>query len=309
MGFGGIRAPAAAVKQTVSQAIRCGCRMFEVSAALGNEEPTGEALREAFQSGLRREDFYIIGILPNVYHRPERVSTFCKASLERVGLDYYDLFVMGSPVAFALTKGGGGEVVYFPTCCERDDGRGHAHSPCHKLLLDEVPIHRTWAAMEGLVDSGLARALGAGNLGVAMLHDLLVGARVRPRVLYAEVHPLFQNWELVRYAGDEGLHVIAFLPLAGASCSGGTLCSNPTVQQIAGARGTDPASVVLAWHLQRHARGYSVICRTLDPGQVSRNLAAASLSLTAAEVHAIDGLESGTRVFGGALNFGFPLFA
>lgn len=309
IGFGGIRAPPDAIKAVVHQAINAGCTMFEVSAALGNEEPTGEALREAFQAGMRREDFYIICMLPSVYHRPDRIEAFCRESLERTGLDYYDLFVMGSPVAFTLTRGGAGEVVYYPTYCEHDDGRGHASAPCHKLLLDRVPIHQTWEAMEALVDAGLVRELGAGNLGVAMLHDLLVGARVRPRALYAEVHPLFQNWELIRYAQEEGLHVVAFLPLAGASCSGGTLCANPVVQRIAGARGVDPASVVLAWHAQRHPSGYSVICRTLDPAQVTCNMAASVLSLTAPEVHAIDGLESGARVFGGALNFGFPLFA
>jgi len=105
-------------------------------------------------------------------------------TLKDLQLDYLDLFLLHTPVA--------------------SDENG---APVH------IPIHKTWAEMEKLVEGGLTRAIGVSNFPVLPLFDLISCAKIKPAVNQVERHPYLLQNELVEYCKKENVQVVAFRPI------------------------------------------------------------------------------------------------
>ena len=139
LGFGTSLSDNKKTRNAVKTAVEVGFRHLDAAERYRNEAEVGAALTELFADGtVRREDLFVTTKLWNNNHRPERVRPALQASLNRLGLDAVDLYLVHTPFAFKPgddqdLRDANGAVVY-------DDG---------------VTLGQTWAAMEALVDEGL----------------------------------------------------------------------------------------------------------------------------------------------------------
>jgi diketogulonate reductase-like aldo/keto reductase len=145
-----------------------------------------------------------------------------------------------------------------------------------------------WQAMEKLYANELIRSIGVSNFLPEHLETLLASAAITPAVNQIELHPTFQQRGLADVCRSKGIAVEAYSPLGQ-----GADLSAPAVERIAAAHDATPAQIVLAWHL---SQGTIVIPKTSNPERMRENFAAAAMSLSAAEVEQMSGLESGQRI-------------
>ena len=200
LGFGTSLSDNSKTRNAVKTAVEVGFRHLDAAERYRNEAAVGEALQELFADGtVRREDLFVTTKLWNNNHRPERVKPALQASLNRLGLDAVDLYLVHTPFAFKPgddqdPRDPHGAVVY-------DDG---------------VTLEETWAAMEGLVDEGLSRAIGLSDIDVEGTRRIVDTARIKPAVVEVESHPYHPQWELHEYGKSEGIILLAFASLGHA---------------------------------------------------------------------------------------------
>jgi len=175
LGFGTWQIPAADTEPTVIAALEAGYRHIDTAAAYGNEEGVGAAVRA---SGLPREEIFVTTKLWNGDQGDEEAREAFAISLERLGLDYVDLYLIHWPL------------------------------PGAELIVE------TWKAFEDFFDDGRARAIGVSNFRVDDLEILAEETDVRPALNQIELHPLFQQAELRRYHAGHGIATEAWAPLA-----------------------------------------------------------------------------------------------
>jgi alcohol dehydrogenase (NADP+) len=233
LGFGTLIPDLAETISATRNALAAGFRHFDAAERYRNEREVGEALQAGLATeGLVREDIFVTTKLWNTNHRPERVEPAFEASLERLGLDYLDLYLIHTPFAFQPgddqdPRDESGNVIY-------DDG---------VTLLD------TWQAMERLVGGGKCRAIGLSDISLEELLPLYEAARIKPAVVQVEAHPYLPETELLEFCKEKGITFLAFAPL-GHGMRPGPL-EDPAILAIAARVGKSPAQVLLAWALQR----------------------------------------------------------
>ena len=100
VGFGMWKVPKDACPDLVVGAIQAGYRHLDCAADYGNEKEVGEGIKKAIDAGLvKREDLWITSKLWNTYHEPKHVIPACKKSLNDLGLDYLDLYLIHFPIS------------------------------------------------------------------------------------------------------------------------------------------------------------------------------------------------------------------
>jgi len=233
IGFGTLIADAAITISATKDALEAGYRHFDCAERYRNEREVGDALQAGLaEGGIAREDIFVTTKLWNSNHRPERVKPAFDASLERLRLDYLDLYLIHTPFAFQAGD-------------EQDprDANGN-------VLYDEgVTLLDTWRAMEDLVDGGRCRAIGLSDIGLDDLVPLYESARIKPAVVQVEAHPYLPENELLEFCKRKEIVFLAFAPL-GHGIRPGPL-EDPVVSRIAARIGKTPAQVLLAWAVQR----------------------------------------------------------
>jgi 2,5-diketo-D-gluconate reductase A len=207
LGFGVFQVPPDETVAPVKLAIEAGYRSLDTAAAYGNEEGVGQAIRE---SGVAPADLFVTTKLWNSDHGHEPALAAFDRSLDKLGLDAVDLYLI--------------------------------HWPLPKVNR----IVETWKALEEIHASGRAKAIGVSNFRVADLQQLLDQCEVVPALNQIELHPLLQQAELRAFHEQHGILTEAWSPLA----QGGELLEHPTITTIAEQHGKTPAQVVLRWHVQ-----------------------------------------------------------
>jgi diketogulonate reductase-like aldo/keto reductase len=256
LGFGTSLSDNTKTRNAVKTAVQVGFRHLDAAERYRNEAEVGAALKELFADGtVRREDLFVTTKLWNNNHRPERVRPALQASLNRLGLDAVDLYLMHTPFAFRPgddqdPRDAQGAVVY-------DDG---------------VTLEETWAAMEGLVDAGLTKAIGLSDIDVENTRRVVDAARIKPAVVEVESHPYHPQWDLHEYLTAEGIVLLAFASL-GHSLEP-RLLDDPLVVSMAARFGKTPAQVLLAWGIQR---GSAVLTASVTPSRISENFEVTAL--------------------------------
>jgi diketogulonate reductase-like aldo/keto reductase len=284
LGFGTLVSDTAETRSATKAAVEAGFRHLDCAERYRNEEEVGGALKELFAQGtVRREDLFVTTKLWNNNHRPERVKSALQASLNRLGLDSVDLYLVHTPFAFQPgddqdPRDPHGAVVY-------DDG----------VTLDE-----TWTAMEALVDDGLSRAIGLSDIDVDGTRKIVNGARIKPAVVEVESHPYHPQWDLHEYCTTEGIILLAFAPLGHAMEP--RLLDDPLVVSMARRFGKTPAQVLLAWGIQR---GSAVLTSSVRPARIVENFDVTALPENA--IHEISELETRIR-FNSVVDGGEPGF-
>jgi 2,5-diketo-D-gluconate reductase A len=196
------------VEQAVQTAIECGYRLIDTAAVYGNEKGVGRAIAT---SSIAREELFITTKVWNADQGYEQTLAAFDKSLERLGLDYIDLYLIHWPV------------------------------PAQDLYVD------TWRALERLYQDGKVRAIGVSNFTIDYLERLMGESTIIPAVNQIELHPHLTQIELRDYCKQHGIAVESYSPLGGA---GGTLLQEPVLNDIGQRHSKSPAQVIIRWHVQ-----------------------------------------------------------
>ncbi len=207
LGFGVYQVPDDEAAATVSAALAAGYRSIDTASLYGNEGGTGKALRE---SGIPREELFVTTKLWNTDQGHDVALRAFDDSLERLGLDHVDLYLIHWPV------------------------------PAKDLYV------QTWRALAEIHDSGRAKAIGVSNFEPEHLTRLFEETGVVPAVNQIELHPRLQQPELRCFDAEHGIVTEAWSPLG----RGNGVLDDPVVRKVAAKHGKTPAQVVLRWHLQ-----------------------------------------------------------
>ena len=290
IGFGFWKVAREDAADVAYQAIEAGYRHLDCAADYGNEIEIGQGIARAIAEGLvTREELWVTSKLWNTFHAPEHVEEGCRKSLNDLGLDYLDLYLVHFPIALEYVPI---EERYPPEWVREPAGNSG-------MKRAKVPLHATWGAMEELVGKGLVRRIGVCNYNSALVHDLMTYAQVQPYALQIEAHPYLTQDKLIRLAKDYGLEVTAFSPLGALSYveldmagQGDSVLAEPAVKSAAEAHGKTPAQVVLRWGVQR---GTSIIPKTSKPERMRENLDIEDFTLSDEEMAAISALNANRR--------------
>lgn len=172
-GFGVFQVPdAAQCEQAVSDAIACGYRLIDTAAAYMNEEAVGKAIAK---SGVKREELFVTTKLWVQDQGYENAKKAFQTSLDKLGLDYLDLYLIHQPMGD-----------YFGS----------------------------WRAMEELYEAGKTRAIGVCNCYPHILTDLCLSVRIAPMVNQVELHPFFQQEDALTVMKEYGVVPEAWGPFA-----------------------------------------------------------------------------------------------
>ncbi|GIG28324.1 aldo/keto reductase [Cellulomonas marina] len=175
LGFGVFQVDPAKTRDAVLTAFEVGYRHVDTAQMYRNEAGVGEAVRD---SGLPRDEVFITSKLNNGAHDPEDALKAFDGTLETLGLEQVDLFLVHWPLP------GIGDFV------------------------------ETWKAMEEIYASGRARAIGVSNFQVHHLNRLFDGTTVRPAVNQIEVHPYLTNESVRAFGAEHQIATEAWSPIA-----------------------------------------------------------------------------------------------
>ena len=201
--------PGPETQQAVRWALELGYRHIDTAALYENEADVGAAVRA---SGIPREEVFVTTKLWYTDHGLERSQAAARASLERLGLAYVDLYLIHSP---------------------------RANSPEDRAA--------SWRGLEKLQRDGLCRAIGVSNYAVRHLEELAAQSEVVPAVNQVEFHPFVFDPDLLGYCERLGIRLEAWAPL-----TRGRQFDDPTVRAIAAAHGRTPAQILLRWGIEHH---------------------------------------------------------
>ncbi|KAH3743551.1 aldo/keto reductase [Pelomyxa schiedti] len=231
--------------------LNCGYRHVDCAGFYGTEREVGEALKEAFAKGIRRQDIWVTSKLWCTFHAPEDVRPAFMRTLEDLGLDYIDLYLIHWPVSLR---------------------KNHALPPRADDFLPPVPAIQTWKEMEKLVDGNLVKNLGVSNFTSVKIEKLWMEARIKPSVVQVEMHPLCQQAKLREYCSLRRICLTAYSPLGGndhpTRPSMPNVLQNATLNRIAGKYNKTTAQVALRWGLQM---GATIIPKTTNLQRMAEN--------------------------------------
>jgi 2,5-diketo-D-gluconate reductase A len=173
LGFGVFQIPDAdECSRSVSAALEAGYRLIDTAAAYQNEEAVGRAIRA---SGVPRDELFVTTKLWIQDASEQAAGTAFEASLEKLGLDYLDLYLIHQPYG---------------------------------------DVYGAWRTMERLYESGRVRAIGVSNFYPDKLVDLIEHNEIAPAVNQIEVHPFFQRADYQQLMVKRGVQIEAWGPLA-----------------------------------------------------------------------------------------------
>ena len=250
LGFGTLIPDPAVTISATRGALEAGFRHFDAAERYRNEAQVGEALQAGLAAqGLTREDIFVTTKLWNTNHRPERVEPAFNASLEKLKLNYLDLYLIHTPFAF-----------------QPGDNQDPRDQNGNILYDTGVTLLDTWRAMETLIDRGRCLAIGLSDVGLNDLVPIYEAARIKPSVVQVESHPYLPETELLQFCKEHDIVFLAFAPL-GHGMKPGPL-EDPVILAIAARIKKTPAQVLLAWAVQR---GTALLTTPRTPDRAKEN--------------------------------------
>ena len=207
LGYGVWKVPDAEAESAVEQALEAGYRLIDTAKVYRNEVGVGKALAT---SNVPREDLFITTKLWNADHGYENTLQAFDESLEKLGLDYVDLYL-----------------IHWPT-------------PLYDMYVE------SYKALETIYKDGRAKAIGVCNFDIEHLQRILDECEIIPTVNQVECHPYLQQTELKKFCKEHGILLEAYSPLM----NGTKVLYDPVIQELANQYGKTPAQVILRWHLQ-----------------------------------------------------------
>lgn len=251
VGFGTWQTPDGDVAEaSVAAAIKAGYRHIDTAAAYKNEESVGRGIKK---SGVPREELFITTKLWNADHSYELAKKAIEDSLDRLGLDYLDLYLIHWPNPLA----------YRDNWQEANAG--------------------AWKAMEEAVAAGKIRAIGVSNFHARHLDELLKTAKIKPVVNQILLNPSDMQPEVVAYNKAHDILSEGYSPLGT-----GKIFSVPELAELAERYNKTIAQVVLRWSLQH---GFLPLPKSVHEERIIENGQLFDFELSAEDMALIDGLK------------------
>lgn len=248
LGYGVFKVDPAGTERAVSEALEAGYRHIDTAAIYGNESGVGAAIAS---SGIPRHELFVTTKLWNDSHDGDAPDTAIAQSLDRLGLEHVDLYL-----------------VHWPTPTR--DNFVHA-----------------WEKVVSIREQGLTRSAGVSNFLVPHLERIIAETGETPAVDQIELHPAYQQRDVVSWARDHDVKIEAWGPLGQGKYD---LFGTTAVASAASAHGKTPAQVVLRWHLQH---GNIVFPKSVHAERLRENLDVFDFALSDVEFAAIDALDPG----------------
>ena len=236
---------------SVMALLESGGRLIDTAYMYGNEEAVGEGVRRGM------EEYGIpredIFVITKIY--PNQFSdpeAAIDMALEKLDIGYIDMMLLHHP--------GAGDV-------------------------------KAYKAMEKYVEAGKIHSLGLSNWYVEELTEFLPQVTIMPALVQNEIHPYYQEQDVVPFIQEKGIVVQCWYPLGGRGYTA-DLLGNETIQSIAQAHGVSAAQVILRWDLQR---GIVVIPGSSNPEHIRENLDLFGFELSDEEMEQIAALDRGEK--------------
>lgn len=246
--------------QTLDAALTAGYRVFDTAAVYRNEVDIGQALSTLLpKHRLSRSDVFITTKL-SPRDQGSKARDGCLRSLEQLGLDYIDLFLIHWPGTQGM---------------DVNDKR----NPDNRA--------QSWVTLEEFHAEGKFRAIGVSNYTVKHMQELLKSCRVVPAVLQVEFHPRLAQRELRALCEKNGVCFQAY-----SSLGTGVLLSDPLVQEMAERCEKTPAQVLLRWAVQQNI---PVLPKSCQPERVKQNGCLFDFELSDSDMAKLSALDSGEK--------------
>ena len=236
---------------SVKALIANGGRLIDTAYMYGNEEAVGEGVRRAMAEYDVPREE--IFVITKIY--PNQFSdpeAAIDMALEKLNIGYIDMMLLHHP--------GSNDV-------------------------------KAYLAMEKYVKEGKIRSLGLSNWYIEELTDFLPRVNIMPALVQNEIHPYYQEQDVVPFIQEKGIVVQCWYPLGGRGYTR-ELLTDETITAIANAHGVSAAQVILRWDLQR---GVVVIPGSSNPDHIRENLDLFCFELTPEEMDQIAALDRGEK--------------
>lgn len=237
---------------SVKSALAAGVRLIDTASAYGNEAEVGQAVREAMEEyGIDREEIFVT---TKIYpgSEMENPEASIQACIDRLNIGYVDLMLLHHP------------------------------DP------NDVAAYK---AMEKFVAEGKIRSIGLSNWYVEELEEFLPQVDTTPALVQNEIHPYYQENDVIPYIQSLGITVQGWYPLGGRGHTA-ELLSDSAISEIAAAHGVSSAQVILRWNLQK---GVVVIPGSSNPDHIRENNELYHFNLTDDEMQRINALDRGEK--------------
>ena len=212
----------------------------------------GKGIRE---SGVPREEITVVSKLWNYDHSYEKAKKSFQESLERLGLDYLDLYLIHWPIP-------------------KNEQENYIENN-----------RETWKAFEELYHEGKIKAIGVSNFKPHHLEEIMEGATVMPMVNQIEFHPGWTQMETVNYCKAHHIAVQAWSPFGS-----GELFRMPEISEMAKKCGKDPGQLALRWIFQH---GVIPLPKSVNPERILSNTQIFDFEITPEDMAYIDSLQGG----------------
>lgn len=251
IGFGTWQTPDDEIGyNAVKAALEAGYRHIDTASAYGNEDIVGKAMKD---SKIPREEIFLTTKLWNADHGYEATHKAFQKSLDQLGTDYVDLYLI--------------------------------HWPNPKAFRDrwEETNAGSWKAMEELYEAGKIKAIGVSNFMIRHIEALLKTAKIVPMVNQIRICPGDLNRELIQYCEEKHILLEAYSPLGTGKAFGVQV-----LDDIAAKYDSTVAKVCLRWSLQH---GFLPLPKSVTPSRIKDNADVFGFELAPEDMDKIDALD------------------
>ena len=232
--------------ECVSQALRLGYRHIDTAFAYGNEKSVGEGLR---RSGVARDEIFVTTKHWVTERGYEKTVAAVETSLQLLGLDYVDLYLVHWPCVARL-------------------------SPEWKEINAD-----TWRGFERMYKDGKLRAIGVSNFFPVHLEALMDMCEIPPMVNQLEFHPGYTQMENIRWSQDHGMLAEAWSPLGS-----GAVLADPALNAMAAKYGKSVAQLCVRFALQNDVLP---LPKSTKPERIAANAEVFDFEIDAADMEAL----------------------
>lgn len=249
LGLGTWQSNDETAKLSVLAALSHDYRLIDTAAAYGNERGVGAGIKE---SGLKREEIFVTSKLRNADHGYKATLDAFELTLEKLGLDYLDLYLI------------------------------HWPNPVQYRYMWKKAMQETWRAFEKLYKDGRIRAIGVSNFMPHHIDALTETAEIIPMVNQLKLCPGITQPEITDYCKKNGIVLEAYSPFGT-----GAIFGVPEMNKLAEKYGKSISQICLRWCLQM---GFVSLPKSANPMRIKQNTEIFDFELSDADMNIISGL-------------------